>query len=229
MLFGAFAFSAAAEETPGELQARGEALLRETLPLLTSGPFTIYHGPSSLLSYNGKMFALLSGADPVTLLGKDVYYEFYRILLTYVVHNPESKRATTQLLFAMVNLKMPEEVHVDESEEQSRLILVSFEQAGVAYVFSYRQDGRLYSIQLGSGDASSFRIAGIGEISQTAPQDLFNLLFKIRMPEKWFDRFGGLMMDTFPASLIFGYIFIAPWMAFAYWVQTLFGREITFG
>ncbi|MCL2494777.1 MAG: hypothetical protein FWE98_03880 [Oscillospiraceae bacterium] len=208
-LFDAEAFAEADDGFDEELYARGEALLRGTLDVLTGDGWTIHYGADSVISYNGTLFATTWGIQRgIRLFNADVYYASYLDYRMYFDLTPTEPSTYTRQLITLVNLEM-DALEFSVREGSNGLVTVSVDAgAGYTYTLSFRNDA-LSGLAMRTqtewgGDNNS--ISSIRHLLPTAQSNLFNLRWMIKMPGSWFD----------PIRILF-----FPFNMFRMWVRTI--------
>lgn len=175
------------DDFDAELYARGEALLRETLGVLTGGGWTIHenYSDAGILSYNGKLFASTWGIGrAITLFGEGVLYKVNRNYRMYFDLSPNVDSDYVRELVTLVNLKIEElEFRVSTSAQSGPSVY--FDAGGFEYSFFYDTDDNLYLVWMSvrtSANSRSTNSIHIKEILPTAQQNLFDLRLMLKMP-----------------------------------------------
>jgi len=201
LLCGVMAFGASAydEENYGSLEEQGEALLRETLAVLTGGEFTIRHGGDGVLSYNGERFASTWGLQRVIdLYGKDLYYEVNRNFRLYFKLPAKTDDKSLQMFFALTKLEMPGAFTVTEIQGYAQgYIYVDFEAGGYTFRFGY-ENGSLDALLISDGSYSTS--IHPDKIENKAIDKLFETSWMIPLPAWSYDTVWALLL---PCSFLF--------------------------
>ncbi|MCL2106247.1 MAG: hypothetical protein FWH26_04195 [Oscillospiraceae bacterium] len=189
------------EEADEELITRGEALMRETLAVLTGDEFTIYHNEQWVLSYNGELFSSTFGIQRVfDLYSQELYYEVNRNFRIYFDLPLENRNRfisakSVEMLYKLVRLEMPEEFNVREAQGA---VIVDFEAEGLTFTFSYNEDGKLSRLRINEGSAS-FSLDP-NAIETKAQKKLLSTFLMIRLPARYYDIVWALIT---PMSILF--------------------------